>query len=55
VSGIALWPARPIAQTDAIVIGVQLDQSVSLTFDEPGTYAYIYAPHPWMMAQLIVQ
>ncbi|HEY0581003.1 MAG TPA: PQQ-binding-like beta-propeller repeat protein [Chloroflexota bacterium] len=96
----------PIAQTDAIVIGVQLDrgetvpneyafaptrttvavgatvtwtnngqlahtateqrgawdtdliapgQSVSLTFNEPGTYAYICAPHPWMMAQLIVQ
>ncbi len=29
-------------------------ESASLTFDTPGTYTYVCAPHPWMMGQLVV-
>jgi alcohol dehydrogenase (cytochrome c) len=30
-------------------------QSASITFDTPGTYTYTCSPHPWMVAQVIVQ
>jgi plastocyanin len=28
--------------------------TASLVFDTPGTYTYTCAPHPWMLAQVIV-
>jgi quinohemoprotein ethanol dehydrogenase len=30
-------------------------ESVTLTFDAPGTYIYYCLPHPWMLGQVIVQ
>jgi plastocyanin len=27
----------------------------TITFDKPGTYYYICAPHPWMYGQIIVE
>jgi plastocyanin len=33
---------------------IQPGQSVSLTFDEAGTYTYTCTPHPWMIGQILV-
>jgi plastocyanin len=30
-------------------------QSKTITFDKPGNYYYICAPHPWMYGQIIVE
>ena len=30
-------------------------ETASITFDSPGTFTYYCAPHPWMVAQVIVQ
>jgi plastocyanin len=30
-------------------------ESKTITFDKPGTYYYICAPHPWMYGQVIVE
>jgi len=30
-------------------------ETKSVTFDTPGTYTYNCSPHPWMIAQVIVQ
>jgi alcohol dehydrogenase (cytochrome c) len=34
---------------------VSAGQSASVTFDSAGTWVYTCSPHPWMVAQLIVQ
>ncbi len=34
---------------------VPAGQSASITFDTPGTYTYAGSPHPWMLAQIIIQ
>jgi plastocyanin len=34
---------------------IRAGETASMTFDTPGTYTYYCAPHPWMVAQLIVQ
>jgi plastocyanin len=30
-------------------------ESVTRTFDAPGTYPYVCADHPWSIAELIVE
>jgi outer membrane protein assembly factor BamB len=40
--------AAPPVQTKA-------ENHGSITFDTPGTYTYNCSPHPWMIAQVIVQ
>jgi plastocyanin len=34
---------------------IQAGDSASVTFNTPGTYIYFCVPHPWMIAQVVVE